>query len=1065
MAVGYHPIVGRERGARCLVRYNAIHAHTQLSRMTTLNKRSSAPAGTHRSAWRRVFCSLGLLTGGMLLLEAPAQGQSLGAASTFSVLGGSTVTNTGPTILIGNLGVSPGSAITGFPPGSVTGTIYVGAASLAGTAHADTVTAYGIIQGMAMNTNLTGQDLGGMTLTPGVYRFDTSAQLTGNLFLNPLGNSNSAFYFQIGTTLTTADFSSLTVVGGLQLANIFWQVGSSATLGIGSALAGNILASQSITLTTGASLSSGRALAINGGVTLDSNNINNGGPVGAPIGINGIYWKGGISNLWSEMNWSPDITGAANQNLPALGANVIFSVTGVTPAHQNTMLDTNQSIDSLTVNDSAVVSISGPNTLTISGSGLVTGIRVNNGAGLVTIGSNLVLAGASQTISVNNTAGMLITGVVGGTIGLTKTGLSQLTLTGENVYTGPTNINTGTLQVGNGLSGSILAGSLVTVAPGANLLLDLVNGGMWSNAVVNNGQIQWIAPGNNAQTAASVISGGGSMLITSPGNTVLAGSNTFSGGTTINTPGNVLVSNPFGNTSTTFGTGTLDIKQGNVDTLGGQLLQINVGGYVQSGGQISMHLQGTTPGTYTQYNVLGTATLTGGTVFVYDDSGLYVPTGASAGNPGGDRQTIIQTTGGLTGQNFLYHEGDTLLYPTVTYDANNAYITWVQAPFTSVPGLTPNQVATAGGLDGFQFLNPGNPAITYLNGQPVSQLPGLYNQIAPDELTAIFQMGFHAAEIQGASIQQHLQQVRDGARRNSGDMSRDTIASSANGGTASSTVTEPYERRWNFFVEGLGGSATVSTTSNASGYNFNTIGTMMGADYLVNEHFAFGGMGGYTRSNASLVNGGSIQADSFRSAVYATLFGGGFYLDGQTGLTYSSYDTNRSSLLGNAIGNTSGVAFNSQITGGYDHHVGDLTMGVFTSLAYTRVNFDKFTETGSLTPLSYPNQYQQSLRSNIGVRFGYTTQLGRMRLTPQVRASWQHEFMDSTQSIASSFSTGPGPVFNVNGPAIGRDSLRLSTGLLLQITPTVGAYLFYGGQLGRANYISHSVTLGMNISF
>jgi|UniRef100_UPI00378386A0 autotransporter-associated beta strand protein len=672
-----------------------------------------------------------------MLLEAPAQAQNLGGAQTFSVLGGSTVTNTGATILIGDLGVSPGLAITGFPPGSVTGTIYTGAASLAGTAHNDTITAYNFVAGEAANTILSGQDLGGMTLTPGVYKFDTSAQLTGNLFLDPLGDPNAAFHFQIGTTLTTADFSALTVVGGLQLPNVFWQVGSSATLGIGTAFGGNIMALTSITMTTGAGLSNGRALAINGAVTLDTNNVNNGGLAGAPAGINGTYWKGGINNLWSAMNWSPDITGAVNQNIPALGANVIFSVTGVAPANQNTLLDQNQTIDSLTINDSAAVSISGPNTLTISGAGLATGIRVNNGAGLFTIGSNLVLAGTSQTITVNNTAGMVISGVVGGTIGLTKAGLTQLTLTGANVYTGPTNINAGSLQVGNGLTGSILASSLVTVAPGANLLLNLVNGGVWSNAVVNNGQVRWIAPGNNTQAAASVISGAGSMLITSPGTTLLLATNTFTGGTTINTPGTVLVGNPVGNTSTAFGTGTLNIQQGNVDTLGAQILQINTGGYTQSGGQIRMHLQGTAPGTYTQFNVTGTAALTGGTVFVYDDSGLYVPSGASAGNPAGDRQTIIQTTGGLTGQfasnapfsrfynaqfnqNFLYHQGDTLLYPTVTYDANNAYITWVQAPFNSVPGLTPNQIATGGGLNGLQFLNPGNAAITYLNGQPIS---------------------------------------------------------------------------------------------------------------------------------------------------------------------------------------------------------------------------------------------------------------------------------------------------------------------------------------------------------
>lgn len=1030
------------------------------------------------------------MAAGMLLLEAPAQAQSLGAAQTFSVLGGSTVTNTGATILIGDLGVSPGSAIVGFPPGSVTGTIYTGLDAPAVAAHAATITAYNTIAGLPVNTNLTGQDLGGMTLTPGVYKFNTSAQLTGNLFLDPLGNPNAIFQFQIGSTLTTADFSALSVVGGLQLPNVFWQVGSSATLGIGSAFGGNILALSSITLTTGSGLSNGRALAINGGVTLDTSNINNGGLALPPGGggIVGTYWKGGIDTLWSAKNWSPDITGAVDQNIPVAGANVIFSVTGVAPANQNTFLDMNLSIDSLTINDSSPVSILGPNTLTISGAGLVTGIQVNNGAGLVLIRSNMVLAGASQTISVNNTTGMEISGEIGGTIGLTKAGVSQLTLTGVNVYTGPTNVNAGTLQVGNGLMGSIQPSSLVTVASGAELLINLVNGGVWSNSVVNNGLVQWIAPGENIQAPGSVISGAGRMLITSSGTTLLRGTNTFSGGTTINTPGTVLVGNPLGNTSTAFGTGTLNIRQGVVDTQAAQILRIMTGGYVQSGGEIRMHLQGTTPGTYTQFDVTGTTTLTGGTVFVYDDSGLYVPSGASIGNPTGDRQTIIQGTGLRTGQfasnapfsrffntqfnqTYVYHQGDTLLYPTVTYDATNTYITWVQDSFTSVPGLTHNQVATGGGLDGFQFLNPGNPAITYLNGQPIAQLPGLYDLIAPDELTAIFQIAFNAAEIQAGSIQQHLQQVRDGVRRDSDSVANDTSSNPANSSgkgvtdTTTSTVTESYERRWNFFLEGLGGGANVSTTSNASGYDFNTIGAMMGASYLVNDHFAFGGLGGYTRTEASLINAGSIEVDSFRSAVFATLFGGGFYLDGQVGLAYNSYETDRAALLGRATGSTDGLEFSSLINGGYDHHIDDLTLGVFSSLGYTRANIDSFTETGSLTPLSYPDQSQDSLRSNLGVRISYSMPVGRMRLTPQARASWQHEFLDSTQSIDSSFGAGPGPVFSVNGPAIGRDSLRLSAGLHLQITPTVGAYLFYGGQIYRTNYNSHNVTLGVNISF
>lgn len=1033
------------------------------------------------------WLSVKLTAAGLTLLPVAANAQALGEAANFAILGGSSVTNTGLTIINGNLGVSPGSAITGFPPGTVTGTIYTGAASLAGTARADAIIAYDSIAAQMMDTNLSGSDLGGQQLSAGVYRFDTSAQLTGTLVLDTQGLDGQTFHFQIGTTLTTADFSGITIIGGGLAPNIFWQVGTSATLGIGTDFEGNILALTSITITTGAGISNGRAIAINGGVTLDSNNIN----INAAAVLDatdGTYWNGNASNLWSGTNWSPDTTGAVNQNIALSGANVIFSVTGVVPINQNTVLDVNQEISSLIVNDGVAVSITGPNTLTISGAGLITGIRVNEGAGLLTISSNLVLAGNSQTLTVNNDAGMLVSGSIGGTIGLVKAGTGQLTLAGTNGYAGATDIVGGILQLGNGITGSISAASLVTVADGASFLINLGDGGILSNQVVNNGQVGWIAPGSNAQASISVISGTGSMEITSPGTTLLQGTNTFSGGTTINTPGIVLVGNPLGVTSSAFGTGTLNIQQGTVDTLDGQVLQINVGGYAQSGGQIGLHFQGTAPGTYTQYNVTGAANLTGGTVYVYNLDGDYVPNGSRAGNPGGDMQTIVQTSGGLVGQFasnlpaaefynvqfdriFNYSQGATLLYPTITYDLNNAYVTWVRDPYNSIPGLTPNQDSVGDALNDYQAVNPGdlNGALTYLNGQPLASLPGLYDLIAPDELTAIYQMGFHAAEIQAANIQQHLAQVRFGAQRSGGDQENQSISSSQDGKGVVATAPAPaavsQEGRWNLFVEGLGGSANVDSTANASGYDFNTIGAMMGADYLVSEHLAVGLTGGYANSDASLINGGSIETDSYRGAIFATVFGGGFYLDALAGLAYNEYDTEREALLGRALGNTNGLEVSALLNGGYNFHSGNWTFGPVASLAYTRVSLDSFTESGSLTPLRYPDQHQESLRSNLGARISYSTVVGGMRVTPQARITWQHEYMDSTQSMDSSFASGPGPVFSVDGPEIGRDSALITAGVNVQITQTVGAYAFYSGQVGRDNYSSHNVTVGMRISF
>lgn len=199
-------------------------------------------------------------------------GPPLRTEQNFAVLAGSTVTNTGSSVITGNLGVAPGSAVTGFPPGLVAGGTIHAADAVALQAQNDTTTTYNNLAGVACDTDLTGQDLGGMTLVSGVYCFSSSAQLTGTLTLNAEGDPNAAWVFKTGSTLTTASNASVVLINGGQHCNVFWQVGSSATLGSATSFVGSILALTSISLTTGANLS-GRALARNGAVTLDTNNI------------------------------------------------------------------------------------------------------------------------------------------------------------------------------------------------------------------------------------------------------------------------------------------------------------------------------------------------------------------------------------------------------------------------------------------------------------------------------------------------------------------------------------------------------------------------------------------------------------------------------------------------------------------------------------------------------------------------------------------------------------------------------------------------------------------------
>ena len=423
-------------------------------------------------------------------LQAAQLPVNLGSAGTFTILGASTVTSTGFTVINGNVGVSPGSAVTGFPPAVVVGGALHVADGPAATAQSDLTAAYIDAAGRTVPAIVAG-DLGGQTLAPGLYKSTSSLGITGVLTLDGQGSSSSVFIFQIGSALTTATSSQVVLIGGAQAANVFWQVGSSATLGTYSIFNGTIMAQASVSIATGAALN-GRALARTGAVTLDSNTGLNPGP---PV-------TGGSP---------PALTVSCPQGNALVGVayNSLVAATGGTPPY--TFSITPGSLPAgLSLNGST-----GAVTGTPTGSGGTSSFTTNaldSVSGTATNGCSIIVAGAGSQADVSIAKTGRVTVVSGGvnityTIAVANAGPSSAAgVTVNDVLPAGTTYMSATPSQGSCSGTSTISCPLGTMASGGSATVVIVvsspsSSGPLSNTATVVSTTPDPATGNNSSTS------------------------------------------------------------------------------------------------------------------------------------------------------------------------------------------------------------------------------------------------------------------------------------------------------------------------------------------------------------------------------------------------------------------------------------------------------------------------------------------------------------------------------------------------------------------------------------
>jgi len=647
----------------------------------------------------------------------------------------------------------------------------------------------------------------------------------------------------------------------------------------------------------------------------------------------------------------------------------------------------------------------------------------NSTAGNALIANNSTIFFSASSTAGNATITTNNSGVV--FFGTTASGGTARFIFGGNGYLDISNETTGTPVTIGSIEGSgavSLGGNNLTA--GANNLNTTFSGIVADGGNVNNS--------------------GGSLTKIGTGIFTLFGTNSYTGGTAID-GGTLVAAN-----SSALGTGSVNVNGGTL-SLSGPLL-LNIGGsYTQaSSGTLQLGLGGTT---FTGLDITGSATLNGNLKLVsYNGFQTH----------GGETFELLDSTGGLSGD--FGTVTDFLLEPvSIVYTPNEVLI---ETLTFSQFALTPNQTAVAGTLDSLTSLSANPALLNALDSLSTSALPAAYDKISPSNLTPLFKMGFMAAQVQGGFIWHRLSQYWGNGSSNSPyavlDGESPMFASNMSAAQEAQIAQSSPSDRWGAFASGLGTFGTVTSDGNGAGYQFSTGGTTAGLDYRFSKDFVGGLLLGYDQSGTSQSTG-TVNATGGQVGLYTGLKVGQFHIEALLDGGLDSYSTQRNSFGGTATGNASGMEYTGQLNMEFDFKMDSFKMSPFAAGQYTEIDVNGFSETGSLAPLTYGNQGEGYLSSDLGSQFSFDLKIGGMHLLPNVSGAWEHVYQGNVDSLTANFGTGSN--FTVDGSATGTDAAVVGGGLNAEFSRDFSVYVEYLGKMGMTNYTSQSFTGGINLFF